>query len=649
MQSKTFKNFFQLLLILFCFVIYYHLTSEYNFIQDDSYISFRYADNFVNGNGLVFNLGERVEGFTSFFWIMLLSIIKLLNLDLEFWSQVLSFSFGLGVITTTYFIAKILLPSSGNIIFDLILFTLPSYLIAISGGFAYWSISGMETTLFILLLMFGFLFLLKSRENTKSNYIATTFFLLSALTRPEGYYFLLVYFVYRFFIIRKHTVSIKPIIGREIVFAFIPFLLFFLFRLIYYGYPLPNTFYAKAGISQFFLRRGFEYFLEFAKANLLYGVLFVVPIILLFDFKKYSAQLWLWGISFTYIVAIILIGGDVLPFHRLFLPVLPIIYILFVASAVYLTSYLGNVFQKNIVTSVIILAVLFIGYINFKNEQPKLNDIHATELGLVYKMKIYAKWVNEQQKDNNNVTVALSTIGAFSYFSNTRIIDLLGLTNEYIAHNPAEMKGISEPATRNWVERTYNAEYVLSQKPDYIIFPAGAKPSAFPESALFISPIFKELYYPQLIQTEKLSELITVYTLRTNNSEMYVPRINPRCEENASVNFINATNLFLRYSKTHDSSLIPRINVKADSALILCPLNKDDVLELKGMLYYFEGEPNKAKHLFNEAIKIDSMNSFSYLYLINIYNKQDSLSKSLRYLRKLKKLSPSLYPQFHLN
>ena len=40
-----------------CF--YYELT------QDDAFISFRYAQNFLNGHGLVFNIGERVEGFTS--------------------------------------------------------------------------------------------------------------------------------------------------------------------------------------------------------------------------------------------------------------------------------------------------------------------------------------------------------------------------------------------------------------------------------------------------------------------------------------------------------------------------------------------------------------------------------------------------------
>ena len=82
--------------------------------------------------------------------------------------------------------------------------------------------------------------------------------------------------------------------------------------------------------------------------------------------------------------------------------------------------------------------------------------------------------------------------------------------------------------------------------------------------------------------------------------------------------------------------------------MLLCPLNKDDVYELKGMLYYFDRQPDKAIDLFNKAIDIDSMNSTSYLFLINILNKQNNLASALKYLRKLKKLSPDLYPQFSI-
>lgn len=648
MQSRSIKIAFRILLLAFCIIIYFQLTSEYNFVQDDSFISFRYAENFVAGNGLVFNAEEKVEGYTSFLWIMFLSLLKVLGLNLETWSQYLSFIWGVGVIIITYFLSKELIQTSyKNDFIDSLIYVLPAYLLAITGGFAYWSISGMETSLFILLVLLGFLFALKDKT-TRYNYAASTFLMLSALTRPEGLYFLMAYFLYRFYV-NKNSIKQNSTLKTELLIALIPILLHFIFRLVYYGYPLPNTFYAKAGISEFFLRRGYEYFFEFAKSNLLYGLVLITPFIFFFKPNTTKKIMWLYLTSAVYTLIIILIGGDVLPFHRLFLPVLPIIYILFIGSLAQIINKLKKYSIRKFSLIILSLLILIIGYFNFRFEQPKLNDIHATELGLVYKMKIYAEWVSDQQDlFNKKATVALSTIGAFSYFSDSKIIDLLGLTNEYIAHNPAEMKGISEPATRNWVERTYNAEYVLSQKPDYIIFPAGAKPSAFPESALYISPLFKELYYPQLIESENLFELITVFTLRSKSSEKFVPELPAKCEENASVNFIDATNLFLRYSRTRDEKLIPRILEKADSTIILCPLNKDDIFELKGMLYYFNGNSARSKSLFQKAIEIDSMNSPSYLYLINIYLAQDSSETAYKYLRKLKKLSPYLYPSLTL-
>ena len=45
--------------------------------QDDAFISFRYAENFAQGNGLVYNVGERVEGFTNLSWTVLFGLIMM--------------------------------------------------------------------------------------------------------------------------------------------------------------------------------------------------------------------------------------------------------------------------------------------------------------------------------------------------------------------------------------------------------------------------------------------------------------------------------------------------------------------------------------------------------------------------------------------
>ena len=60
----------------------------FRFFQDDAFISFRYADNFARGNGLVGNLGEYVEGYTNFLWTILIAVGLFLHLDPVIFSQV---------------------------------------------------------------------------------------------------------------------------------------------------------------------------------------------------------------------------------------------------------------------------------------------------------------------------------------------------------------------------------------------------------------------------------------------------------------------------------------------------------------------------------------------------------------------------------
>ena len=46
-----------------------------NWTPDDAFISFEYARNLAEGNGLVFNDGERVEGFSNLLWTLLLAAV----------------------------------------------------------------------------------------------------------------------------------------------------------------------------------------------------------------------------------------------------------------------------------------------------------------------------------------------------------------------------------------------------------------------------------------------------------------------------------------------------------------------------------------------------------------------------------------------
>ena len=66
------------------------------FTVDDAYISFRYARNLADGLGLVYNAGERIEGYTNFLWTVLLAGGIELGIDPHVTSKVLGGAAGLG-------------------------------------------------------------------------------------------------------------------------------------------------------------------------------------------------------------------------------------------------------------------------------------------------------------------------------------------------------------------------------------------------------------------------------------------------------------------------------------------------------------------------------------------------------------------------
>ncbi|MDE2977397.1 MAG: hypothetical protein OXU63_07740 [Acidobacteriota bacterium] len=73
---------------------------------DDAFITFRYARNLAQGNGLVFNLGERVEGITSLSWTLLLAGVEALRLPVEPAAFLLGVTFALLALREAYLLGR---------------------------------------------------------------------------------------------------------------------------------------------------------------------------------------------------------------------------------------------------------------------------------------------------------------------------------------------------------------------------------------------------------------------------------------------------------------------------------------------------------------------------------------------------------------
>jgi tetratricopeptide (TPR) repeat protein len=464
-----------------------------NFIQDDAFISYRYVKNFVAGQGLVFNPGERVEGYTNFLWVILLALFTALGLNTIVVSKVLGLAAGCGTLILLYGISHLLLTSdppaggkpAGPGIAPRILALAPPLLLAANGAFAYWCISGLETGLFVMAVLLAVYFYL-TRERLMIIGCA-----LCSLIRPEGVLIFAIIMIHKFFF-RKDGLRTCALYVAGFTALLLPYLVF---KIAYYGDPLPNPFYAKTGLSREYLATGLLYFWLFLKHYGLWGLLYLatVPLYAVMGKEGRLALVLIW----IYTLYVIVVGGDVLQGHRFFLPLVPFLYFL---VARILMWFSGR--ARKALRPVWPAAILFLALAIFLLPRQWLLGVRRAEIGLGTKMALTGTRLNKAF--GSDFTLAASTIGAISYYSEATVIDMLGLTDPYIAKNPEQIPGIESP----WKERRFNSGYLLSRDPDAILFSTGMKPSAPAERALFLNSRFREGYYPYYLPRGNLLEVV---------------------------------------------------------------------------------------------------------------------------------------------
>jgi arabinofuranosyltransferase len=474
-----------LLGILIAFVV---VARKFDFVQDDAYITFRYIRNLIQGHGLVFNIGEKVEGYTTFLWTMLLAPPMWLGVDIVSFSRWLGLACSLGTLVLLLPISTLMNPAPRPLGMRL----LAPLLLASCGAFAYWSVSGMETALFSLLVLVGTWSYFRERHKVGGFAWTPIVYIVMSLTRPEGMFLFGLMFLHRVVEIalgpKEQRVASSKRLALWSVWYAVPVVVFTLIRLWYYGYLFPNTYYAKAGISTEYLAAGWDYFLMYLQNYLFGGWLLAIPTAVLMWRRRTSETLYLIFLTLAYTAYIISVGGDVLHAHRFFLAIAPFIYLLAQESLVAIYELVQG--PKMWAQLGVYGVTLFLAYATYKHPLAQLQDVAAKEAGLVEHMSELGKWINKNSPAG--AVMAGSTIGAVSYYGQIPLIDMLGLTDATIAHNPERIEGIQSV----WRERKYNVSYVLSRAPQWICFSTGFKPSAYAERALFTRSDFRRWYYP---------------------------------------------------------------------------------------------------------------------------------------------------------
>lgn len=285
------------LIVISLSVLFYVLLVN-AWICDDAYITLRTADNFVNGYGLTWNVTERVQAYTHPLWMLLLSFFYFFTRNAFLTPIILS-------IALSFVAMYILIKYIAN---DKLTVMLLFFLMIYSKSFIDYTTSGLENPLsYILLITCYYLFF--SVDSKKRLLLMSLLSSMAILNRFDLALLFIPPLIYVIFN-TKH----KKII--HLVYGFLPLAGWFLFSLIYYGFLLPNTAYAKlnAGIPQSdYFEKGFQYFINSLQNDpltlmviLLAFVISIYNILKVKDFKYIAPA----SSIILYNIYILYIGGD---------------------------------------------------------------------------------------------------------------------------------------------------------------------------------------------------------------------------------------------------------------------------------------------------------------------------------------------------
>lgn len=454
---------------------------------DDAYISFRYAHHLAQGAGLVFNPGERVEGYTNFLWTILAALSLRLHLPAPLVLPLISLACFAALTLVAVRGARSIAPIA----------TAPQPLVglfaglvvAASSGLAYHSFAGLETVPFALAWTVAALSAVLGRPWLFALSGAAAF-----LLRPEaglllgwGAATLLLY---------------SPAPQRDVLRAgtslVLALLLYLSWKVSYFGDVLPNTLRAKAPDRAF----GLRYLLGWST---LAGGLLLVALGTLRSMSRAARALV--SLVALHTFAVVLEGGDWMFGHRLLLPSLPC---LAMALDAPLTGLLAPPRWRLPLAAAALAALALWTAQNLRagtlirdsNELLAAQDVSRASLA-------------RELLSRGARSAALYDIGVFGFaVPSMRIADLGGLTDRELASRPGGLG-----------RKLVDDSWLRARDPDVVL--ANALPVALPgrpeprlrvqwpvERRLLALPSFAERYAPECVASVGGHYLLLVYRRR---------------------------------------------------------------------------------------------------------------------------------------
>jgi len=456
---------------------------------DDSNIYFVYVQNLINGNGFVYHSGgERVEGFTSMLWTLILSLLYLIPL----------IKFEFLILVTCFLITWGTLDLIFRIIFSLVqkksLAWYGVLLLILTPGFLDWSVFAlMDTCLWIFSVVYAVHLLFSDSLKASTGKKLSLLCFLLPLVRPEGLFF--TFIVAGFYIFKSwwnsqgkslHIPDLKRFF--PIFFALAGVVGITIFRLNYFGYPFPNTFYAKVSMSLADnIKQAFFYFYDSLRHTSLvpYLLLIFSIVVIIFRlgwknfFTDYRIFTLLAFIGF-FTVYPFLTGGDHFKYSRFFQTAYPLIYLLFLLLAGNVEYKLSRKFLA--VAGVVVLILLngnstdgtsfgeagisktIAGYFKYWKPDILRESQLQGEFDIARNGQNIGDSLNKLFAEMDRApSVGVTAAGGIAYKYKGEIEDILGLNNLKMAHaDKVKRYGVKNHGS-------FNKEVFFEQRPDLFL------------------------------------------------------------------------------------------------------------------------------------------------------------------------------------
>ena len=409
---------------------------------DDAMISMRYAWNFAHAQGLVWNAGQRVEGYSNLLMTLMMAVAALfLNKSLAVLAvQIIGIPV---ILLIAYLTRRIAIELQLGEPYAALIGLLALGCVLVYYPLSYWTLMGMETGLLTLFILAGVWFALSwLRMERRSDLAAVSITSgLAFLTRNDAILLAAVTFAYlglEVFLHRKQAARMRPLLGAALLVGLFP-LGQTVFRLAYYGEILPNTYYLKLTGIPLLIRfiGGSRFVLEFLQESWPLFAFAALGLVLKFRLSRlYLAAFMAVAVAYQ-----IYAGGDPWESWRLLAPAMPALFILAIEGALAGAARLGVLASRRyaLATGVCILIVLSLALA----DQPFLADMAVrgpTSAAIANRVNTNAA-IAINALTAPGASIGVIWAGTLPYYTDRIGVDFLGKSDPRIARLPADVTG----------------------------------------------------------------------------------------------------------------------------------------------------------------------------------------------------------------